>query len=126
MNHAHQRAASPLFQQPARGSPTHQNPFVPSEKNPSEKSGAPQARPGTDSLRSSFSTDIAGDSDGACAPPPDLPERGFEHKSEQRRWQGKVINEDGVELKQPAPHQQRPPPKDWMDVAFEGYTGGRS
>jgi hypothetical protein len=110
----------------SRGAPTHQNPLYPSEKVPSKERGTPQARPGADSLRSSFSTGFTDDSDGACAPPPGNLERGFEHKSKQGRWQGKVINQDGTEFKPSPPHQQRPPPNDWMDVAFEGYRGGRS
>jgi hypothetical protein len=39
---------------------------------------------------------------------------------------GLILDEDGNEFKVPPPHQRRPPPRDWMEAAFEGYTGGRS
>jgi DNA-binding MarR family transcriptional regulator len=122
----------------SRGAPTHLNPFVPTVELPSEKRGAPQARPdadalgkssigGPESLKSPLSKMIDVESSGvAIAPPPDHLERGFEHKSKQERWQGKVIDQDGVEYEPPPPHQRRPVPKTWMDAAFEGYNGGRS
>jgi hypothetical protein len=72
----------------SRGAPTHLNPFIPSEENPSEERGAPQARPGTDSFKSSvlentrslnstLVTTIVDDESGvAVAPPPDHLQRG--------------------------------------------------
>ena len=67
----------------SRGAPTHLNPFGPSEENPSEERGAPQARPGTDCFKSSVlentrslnstlgATTIVDDESGvAVAPPP--------------------------------------------------------
>lgn len=51
----------------------------------------------------------------ARAPPPD-----------QSSWQGKVIDQDGIEFNPPPPYQRRSAPKTWMDAAFEGYNGGRS
>jgi hypothetical protein len=68
----------------SRGAPTHLNPSVPSESIPSEEGGAPKARPGTDSFKSSVlentrslnstlgATTIDDDESGvAVAPPPD-------------------------------------------------------
>jgi hypothetical protein len=36
---------------------------------------------------------------------------------------GLIVDQDGVEYKAPPPCQRRPPPKTWMDAAFEGYRG---
>jgi Helix-turn-helix domain len=86
-----------------------------------EERGAPQARPTI--------VDDGDDGIGVAlrAPPPDHLERGFEHKSEQARWHGKVIDQDGVEFKPPPPHQRRPVPKDWWEAAMEGMNrGGRA
>ncbi len=38
---------------------------------------------------------------------------------------GLILDQDGNEFN-PPPYQRRPPPRDWMEAAFEGYTGGRS
>jgi hypothetical protein len=36
---------------------------------------------------------------------------------------GLIIDEDGHEFEAPPPYERRPPPKTWMDAAFEGYRG---
>jgi hypothetical protein len=124
-----------------KGQPADMNPLLPLKKTieeePIDEAGAPQARPATDSseresvgntgsLKSPTATIVDNESSGVgCRPPPpDHLERGFERKSEKERWQGKVIDQDGVEYR-PPPHERRPAPKTWMDAAFEGYTGGR-
>jgi hypothetical protein len=107
-----------------------------------EERGAPQARPATgassggsirgpEPLNNMGGTIVDDGDDGIGvalrAPPPDHLERGFEHKSEQARWHGKVIDQDGVEFKPPPPHQRRPVPKDWWEAAMEGMNrGGRA
>jgi biotin operon repressor len=102
-----------------KGQPADMNPFVPSEeKEPAEERGAPQARPATDSLKSSplgntrslespMPTIVDDESSGVAMAPP--PNHGVERKSKQMRWQSKVIDQDGNDLTPPPPERRSPP-----------------
>jgi hypothetical protein len=118
-----------------KGAPTHLNPL---SKKEGKRGGAQQARPdtgpsagsigGPESLNRTQGAIVVDDGDDGVAlrAPPDHLDRGFENKSEQERWQGKVIDQDGVEFKPPPPYERRPIQKTWMEASMAGLNRGRS